>query len=329
MEERDLAYVIELWTGIPAAKIESGDLQKLAGLEKVLSQKIIGQDEAVKAVSAAVRRSRVQVSPRRRPASFIFVGPTGTGKTELVRVLSQELFDTPETLIRLDMSEFMEKHSVSKIIGSPPGYIGYDEAGQLTEKVRRRPYSVLLFDEIEKAHPDVMNILLQILDEGRITDAHGRSVSFENTVIVMTSNAGSDRKEGALGFAKSTGDLSREKVMKALSDFLRPEFLSRIDEIVVFRPLDEADYRAIAQLMLDEYVESLEEKGIGFRYTGEACALLVEKSLGGKSGARDLRNHIRREVEDRIASLLVERGEGAVSGVALTAAGGELQLEAI
>ncbi len=329
VEERDLAYVIELWTGIPAAKIESGDLQKLAGLEKVLSQKIIGQDEAVKAVSAAVRRSRVQVSPRRRPASFIFVGPTGTGKTELVRVLSQELFDTPETLIRLDMSEFMEKHSVSKIIGSPPGYIGYDEAGQLTEKVRRRPYSVLLFDEIEKAHPDVMNILLQILDEGRITDAHGRSVSFENTVIVMTSNAGSDRKEGALGFAKSTGDLSREKVMKALSDFLRPEFLSRIDEIVVFRPLDEADYRAIAQLMLDEYVESLEEKGIGFRYTGEACALLVEKSLGGKSGARDLRNHIRREVEDRIASLLVERGEGAVSGVALTAAGGELQLEAI
>ena len=329
VEERDLAYVIELWTGIPAAKIESGDLQKLAGLETVLSQKIIGQDEAVKAVSAAVRRSRVQVSPRRRPASFIFVGPTGTGKTELVRVLSQELFDTPETLIRLDMSEFMEKHSVSKIIGSPPGYIGYDEAGQLTEKVRRRPYSVLLFDEIEKAHPDVMNILLQILDEGRITDAHGRSVSFENTVIVMTSNAGSDRKEGALGFAKSTGDLSREKVMKALSDFLRPEFLSRIDEIVVFRPLDEADYRAIAQLMLDEYVESLEEKGIGFRYTGEACALLVEKSLGGKSGARDLRNHIRREVEDRIASLLVERGEGAVSGVALTAAGGELQLEAI
>ena len=329
VEERDLAYVIELWTGIPAAKIESGDLQKLAGLETVLSQKIIGQDEAVKAVSAAVRRSRVQVSPRRRPASFIFVGPTGTGKTALVRVLSQELFDTPETLIRLDMSEFMEKHSVSKIIGSPPGYIGYDEAGQLTEKVRRRPYSVLLFDEIEKAHPDVMNILLQILDEGRITDAHGRSVSFENTVIVMTSNAGSDRKEGALGFAKSTGDLSREKVMKALSDFLRPEFLSRIDEIVVFRPLDEADYRAIAQLMLDEYVESLAEKGIGFRYTGEACALLAEKSLGGKSGARDLRNHIRREVEDRIASLLVERGEGAVSGVALTAAGGELQLEAI
>lgn len=329
VEERDLAYVIELWTGIPAAKIESGDLQKLAGLETVLSQKIIGQDEAVKAVSAAVRRSRVQVSPRRRPASFIFVGPTGTGKTALVRVLSQELFDTPETLIRLDMSEFMEKHSVSKIIGSPPGYIGYDEAGQLTEKVRRRPYSVLLFDEIEKAHPDVMNILLQILDEGRITDAHGRSVSFENTVIVMTSNAGSDRKEGALGFAKSTGDLSREKVMKALSDFLRPEFLSRIDEIVVFRPLDEADYRAIAQLMLDEYVESLAEKGIGFRYTGEACALLAEKSLGGKSGARDLRNHIRREVEDRIASLLVERGEGAVSGVALTAAGGALQLEAI
>ncbi len=329
VEEGDLAYVIELWTGIPAAKIESGDLQKLAGLETVLSQKIIGQDEAVKAVSAAVRRSRVQVSPRRRPASFIFVGPTGTGKTELVRVLSQELFDTPETLIRLDMSEFMEKHSVSKIIGSPPGYIGYDEAGQLTEKVRRRPYSVLLFDEIEKAHPDVMNILLQILDEGRITDAHGRSVSFENTVIVMTSNAGSDRREGALGFAKSAGDLSREKVMKALTEFLRPEFLSRIDEVVVFRPLDGADYQAIAQLMLDEYVGSLQEKGIGFRYTNEACALLAEKSLGGKSGARDLRNNIRREVEDRIASLLVERGEGAVSGVALTVLDGALALEAI
>ncbi len=329
VEEGDLAYVIELWTGIPAAKIESGDLQKLAGLETVLSQKIIGQDEAVKAVSAAVRRSRVQVSPRRRPASFIFVGPTGTGKTELVRVLSQELFDTPETLIRLDMSEFMEKHSVSKIIGSPPGYIGYDEAGQLTEKVRRRPYSVLLFDEIEKAHPDVMNILLQILDEGRITDAHGRSVSFENTVIVMTSNAGSDRREGALGFAKSAGDLSREKVMKALTEFLRPEFLSRIDEVVVFRPLDGADYQAIAQLMLDEYVGSLQEKGIGFRYTNEACALLAEKSLGGKSGARDLRTNIRREVEDRIASLLVERGEGAVSGVALTVLDGALALEAI
>ena len=330
VEEKDLAYVIELWTGIPAAKIESGDLEKLAGLERALSQRIIGQDEAVKAVSAAVRRSRVQISPRRRPASFIFVGPTGTGKTELVRVLSQELFDTPETMIRLDMSEFMEKHSVSKIIGSPPGYVGYDEAGQLTEKVRRRPYSVLLFDEIEKAHPDVMNILLQILDEGRITDAHGRTVNFENTVIVMTSNAGSDKKEGALGFAKTADQLSREKAQKALSEFLRPEFLSRIDEVVIFRQLDLDDYQKIAALMLDEYVGSLKEKGLCFRYSEDACRLLAEKSIGGKSGARDIRNHIRRDVEDKIANLLVEKGggeNGSVSALALSARDQELVVE--
>ncbi len=329
VEEADLAYVIELWTGIPAAKIEAGDLQKLAGLESVLKKRIIGQDEAVRAVSAAVRRSRVQISPRRRPASFIFVGPTGTGKTELVRVLSEELFDTPETMIRLDMSEYMEKHSVSRLVGSPPGYVGYDEAGQLTEKVRRRPYSVLLFDEIEKAHPDVMNILLQILDEGRITDAHGRTVNFENTVIVMTSNAGSDRKEGALGFAKTAEDMSREKAQKALSDFLRPEFLSRIDETVVFRPLSEADYTQIAGLMLEEYVGSLGEKGIAFRYDQAVCACLAHGAIGGKSGARDLCNHIRREVEDKIATLLVGQGEGAVSAVALTAPEGRLQVEAL
>ena len=327
VEERDLAYVIELWTGIPAAKVEQGDLKKLSSLEAVLKKRIIGQDEAIGAVSAAVRRSRVQISPRRRPASFIFVGPTGTGKTELVRVLSEELFDATETMIRLDMSEFMEKHSVSKIIGSPPGYVGYDEAGQLTEKVRRRPYSVLLFDEIEKAHPDVLNILLQILDEGRITDAHGRTVNFENTVIVMTSNAGSDRKEGALGFAKTAEDISREKAMKALSDFLRPEFLSRIDEVVVFRPLTLEDYRRIAGLMLEEYVGSLKEKGVAFRYDDAACQALAEKSFGGKSGARDLRNAIRREVEDKIASLLVERG--GISAVAVTAAAGELRVEAL
>ncbi len=328
VEEQDLAYVIELWTGIPASKVEAGDLQKLSGLEDVLRKRIIGQEEAIKAVSAAVRRSRVQISPRRRPASFIFVGPTGTGKTELVRVLSEELFDATETMIRLDMSEFMEKHSVSKIIGSPPGYVGYDEAGQLTEKVRRRPYSVLLFDEIEKAHPDVMNILLQILDEGHITDAHGRRVNFENTVIVMTSNAGSERKEGSLGFAKTAEDISREKAMKSLSEFLRPEFLSRIDEVVIFKPLTKEDYVSIAGLMLEEYVGSLKEKGIAFRYDEAACQALAEKSHNGKSGARDLRNAIRRDVEDKIASLLIERG-GSISAVGLTAQDKELKVEAL
>lgn len=327
VEEQDAAHVIELWTGIPAARIAENELKKLLHLEEVLSQKIIGQEEAVKAVSSAVRRSRVQISPRRRPASFLFVGPTGTGKTELVRVLSQELFDSPETLIRLDMSEFMEKHSVSKIIGSPPGYVGYDEAGQLTEKVRRRPYSVLLFDEIEKAHPDVMNILLQILDEGRITDAHGRTVNFENTVIVMTSNAGSDRKDGSLGFAKTAADLSREKAMKALKEFLRPEFLSRIDEIVLFRPLEQADYEKIAALMLEEYVGSLKEKGIEMKYEQAVCALLAERSIHGASGARDLRNNIRRMVEDKIATLLVERGEGGLFGISVAVKENELVIE--
>ena len=329
VEEQDVAKVIELWTGIPASRVQENELKKLANLEDVLKRHIIGQDEAVSAISAAIRRSRVQISPRRHPASFIFVGPTGTGKTELVRVLSQELFDTPETLIRLDMSEFMEKHSVSKIIGPPPGYVGYDEAGQLTEKVRRRPYSVLLFDEIEKAHPDVLNILLQILDEGRITDAHGRTVNFENTVIVMTSNAGSDRRENSLGFNKTAADMNREKVMRALGEFLRPEFLSRIDEVIVFRPLDVEDYKKIAALMLDEYVGSLKEKGIALTYNQEVCAYLAEKSIHGQSGARDLRNNIRRMVEDKLAMALVERGEGAISGVALSVQDGELRQEVL
>ena len=329
VEEQDVAKVIELWTGIPASRVQENELKKLANLEDVLKRHIIGQDEAVSAISAAIRRSRVQISPRRHPASFIFVGPTGTGKTELVRVLSQELFDTPETLIRLDMSEFMEKHSVSKIIGSPPGYVGYDEAGQLTEKVRRRPYSVLLFDEIEKAHPDVLNILLQILDEGRITDAHGRTVNFENTVIVMTSNAGSDRRENSLGFNKTAADMNREKVMRALGEFLRPEFLSRIDEVIVFRPLDVEDYKKIAALMLDEYVGSLKEKGIALTYNQEVCAYLAEKSIHGQSGARDLRNNIRRMVEDKLAMALVERGEGAISGVALSVPDGDLRQEVL
>ena len=319
VEERDLARVIELWTGIPASRIQENELQKLAGLEQVLNGKVIGQQEAVKAVTAAIRRSRVQISPRRRPASFIFVGPTGVGKTELVKVLSKELFDTPETLIRLDMSEFMEKHSVSRIIGSPPGYVGYDEAGQVTEKVRRRPYSVLLFDEIEKAHPDVMNILLQILDEGRITDAHGRNVNFENTVIVMTSNAGSEKKEGALGFARSDADATRERVMKALSDFLRPEFLSRVDEIIVFRQLNSEDYEKISHLMLDEYVGTLKERGIALVYDEKATHWLAEHSVGGKSGARDLRNTIRRNVEDRIASAIVDHFSENLTGISVTA----------
>ena len=327
--DEDLAHVIELWTGIPASRVQESELKKLKDLEGTLNSKIIGQKEAVAAVSAAIRRSRVQISPRRRPASFIFVGPTGVGKTELVKVLSKELFDTPETLIRLDMSEFMEKHSVSRIIGSPPGYVGYDEAGQVTEKVRRRPYSVLLFDEIEKAHPDVMNILLQILDEGRITDAHGRTVNFENTVIVMTSNAGSDRKGTALGFAKSDADLSREKAMKALSDFLRPEFLSRVDEIVVFRPLDADDFQKIAALMLDEYTSSLEERGVRFAYDEKATRWLAEHAIGGKSGARDLRNLIRRRVEDQIASIVVDRGETDLAAIAVTAEDGEIKLEVL
>ena len=327
--EEDLAKVIELWTGIPQSRVRENELLKLMDIEDHLKKKILGQDEAVEALSRAIKRSRVQISPRRRPASFIFVGPTGVGKTELVKVLSQELFDTPETLIRLDMSEFMEKHSVSKIIGSPPGYVGYDEAGQVTEKVRRRPYSVLLFDEIEKAHPDVMNILLQILDEGKLTDAQGRTVDFTNTVIVMTSNAGSDKRENALGFGKSSDDAEKEKVMKGLREFLRPEFIARVDEVIVFRKLSSDDYIRIADLMLSEYVESLHEKGIDFRYDENACRYLAEKSCSGQSGARDLRNLIRKEVEDKITEELIKAGEGGLSAVALSSANNELTIEVI
>ncbi|MEE0873911.1 MAG: ATP-dependent Clp protease ATP-binding subunit [Ruminococcus sp.] len=327
--EEDIAKVIELWTGIPASRIRENELAKLADLEGELKKKIIGQDEAVEKLASAIKRSRCQISPRRRPASFIFVGPTGVGKTELVKVLSQQLFDTPETLIRLDMSEFMEKHSVSKIIGSPPGYVGYDEAGQVTEKVRRRPYSVLLFDEIEKAHPDVLNILLQILDEGKLTDAHGRAVNFENTVIVMTSNAGSAGKDSALGFGKTIEEASKEKVMKALSDFLRPEFLARVDEVIVFNTLSEEDYDRIAGLMLEEYVATLEEKGIRFTYDNEACRWLSKQSCGGKSGARDLRNTIRREVEEKIANAMIENGAGGISAIHVTSDGEQLILQTI
>ncbi|WP_407720516.1 ATP-dependent Clp protease ATP-binding subunit [Ruminococcus sp. JE7B6] len=327
--EEDIAKVIELWTGIPASRIRENELSKLADLEGELKKKIIGQDEAVEALASAIKRSRCQISPRRRPASFIFVGPTGVGKTELVKVLSQQLFDTPETLIRLDMSEFMEKHSVSKIIGSPPGYVGYDEAGQVTEKVRRRPYSVLLFDEIEKAHPDVLNILLQILDEGKVTDAHGRAVNFENTVIVMTSNAGSGTKESALGFGKTMEDASKEKVMKALSDFLRPEFIARVDEVIVFNNLKSEDYVKIAGLMLAEYVSTLEEKHISFTYDDKACEYLAEKSCGGKSGARDLRNTIRREVEEKIAEAMISSENGSLSSIHVTSDGEGLTVQTL
>ncbi|HIX64747.1 MAG TPA: ATP-dependent Clp protease ATP-binding subunit [Candidatus Anaerotruncus excrementipullorum] len=315
----DLARVVELWTGIPAAKIRETELRRVAKLEPALKARIIGQDEAVAAVAAAVRRSRVQISARRRPASFIFVGPTGVGKTELVKVLAQELFDTADPLIRLDMSEFMEKHTVSRLVGSPPGYVGYDEAGQLTEKVRRKPYSVVLFDEIEKAHPDVMNILLQILDEGRITDAHGRVCSFENTVIVMTSNAGSDRRENTLGFDRAPSDVAKDRSMKALREFLRPEFLARVDDIIVFRPLDEGDYRRIAGLMLGELKEPLQEKGITFGWDEAATAYIAHKAVGGRSGARDLRTVIRREVEDAISNRLVEDPDHIPSLMKITA----------
>lgn len=327
--EEDIAKVIELWTGIPASRIKENELSKLADLENELKSKIIGQDEAVEALASAIKRSRCQISPRRRPASFIFVGPTGVGKTELVKVLSQQLFDTPETLIRLDMSEFMEKHSVSKIIGSPPGYVGYDEAGQVTEKVRRRPYSVLLFDEIEKAHPDVLNILLQILDEGKLTDAHGRVVNFENTVIVMTSNAGSTNTDSALGFGKTQEEATKEKVMKALSEFLRPEFIARVDEVIVFNQLSEASFEKIAKLMLEEYVPSLEEKHIKFTYDDKACKYLAKKSYGGKSGARDLRNTIRREVEQEIANAMINAGSETLSAINVTSDGEKITLQTI
>ncbi len=319
--EDDLARVIQLWTGIPASKVIESDLRRLSQLEENLKAGLIGQDEAISLVSAAVRRGRVQISPRRRPASFIFVGPTGVGKTELVKLLAKELFDTPETLIRLDMSEFMEKHSVSRIIGSPPGYVGYDEAGQLTEKVRRKPYSVVLFDEIEKAHPDVMNILLQILDEGRITDAQGRNVSFENTVIVMTSNAGSNRGSGALGFAKTKNEASKEKALKALNEFLRPEFIGRVDEVVVFNDLTQEDYERIAVLMLTELVDPLKDKGISFTWDDKAVSAIARLSVDGPRGARDLRNTIRRNVEDVITEKIVNSADTPVKSVTLTADG--------
>ena len=302
--EEHLAKVIELWSGVPASKVKESELQKVADLETRLKKRIIGQDEAVDAVAAAVRRSRIRLSAKKRPASFIFVGPTGVGKTELVKVLSEEMFNNVEPLIRLDMSEFMEKHSVSRIIGSPPGYVGYDEAGQLTEKVRRRPYSIVLLDEIEKAHPDVMNILLQILDEGRITDAQGRQVSFENTIIIMTSNAGSERQGSALGFDKTRYDDARDRAATALREFLRPEFIARVDEVVVFRPLEQKDMEKIAALMLEELKAGLKEREIIFDWSEDVLRQAAAEAYGHKSGARDLRAVLRRRVEDPICALL-------------------------
>ena len=327
--DEDLSTVIELWTGIPANKIAQSEFEKIRNLKDQMLKRIIGQDEAVEKVANAIKRTRIQLDERRRPASFIFVGPTGVGKTELVKVLGQELFDSPEPLIRIDMSEYMEKHSVSKLIGSPPGYVGFDEAGQLTEKVRRRPYSVILFDEIEKAHPDVMNIMLQILDEGRLNDSQGRSVSFENTVIVMTSNAGSTDKDTGVGFNKTDNEVAHDKAMKGLRDFLRPEFLGRVDEVVVFNQLTEENYAAIAGLMLGEMKRPLADQGIELRYTDEALKLIAHKAHGHKLGARDIKRVIRSEIEDKIASLIVDKGEGAVAAVAVDADGDELTISSI
>ena len=306
VEIDDVAKVIQLWTGISAVKVKESEFNKVANLENNLKAKIKGQDEAVSLVAKAIKRNRAGISGRNRPASFLFVGPTGVGKTELVKQLANELFDTADPLIRFDMSEFMEKHAVSRLIGSPPGYVGYDEAGQLTEKVRRKPYSVVLFDEIEKAHPDVMNILLQILDEGRINDSQGRTVNFENTVICMTSNAGSNDKVNETGFNKSRGDVSKAKTMRALNNFLRPEFLARIDEVVIFNPLSEDTLNDIADLMLTEYVKPMEQKGITFTWDKRILPVITGKAQGGKFGARDIRRVIRKEVEDKIAEIIVD-----------------------
>ncbi len=326
LTQENLANVIELWTNIPASRIQEQEFQRLAKLEERLEKHVIGQDEAVKAVSAAIRRGRVGISPKHKPVSFIFVGSTGVGKTELVKQLAADLFDTPESLIRLDMSEFMEKHAVSRIIGSPPGYVGYDEAGQLTEKIRRKPYSVVLFDEIEKAHPDVLNILLQILDDGRITDAHGRTVNFENTVIVMTTNAGSNTKGGSLGFGRSSNEQGKERAMKALQDFLRPEFINRVDEIVYFNQLSEGSFKGIAVIMLKELADSLAEKGVSLNWEDSLLDYLVKKSYSAAYGARNLRRLIQKELEDAIAVRLIESYANPVTQLRASADENQIQL---
>ena len=322
----NIARVIEMWTKIPASKIKEEEFKRLAELDVRLKQHIVGQDEAVDAVSAAIRRSRVGISPKHKPVSFIFVGSTGVGKTELVKQLADDLFDSPDSLIRLDMSEFMEKHSVSRLVGSPPGYVGYDEAGQLTEKIRRKPYSVVLFDEIEKAHPDVLNILLQILDDGEVTDAHGRKVNFENTVIVMTSNAGSGKAAGAVGFGRSADDQDKERVMKALQEFLRPEFINRVDEIVYFHQLTEENFRGIAGIMLEELKAALEEKGYHFTYDDALVDYLVKKSYSAAYGARNLRRCIQKDVEDPMAARIIESYETPITQIKATAEDGAVKL---
>ena len=322
----NIARVIEMWTKIPASKIREEESKRLAELDMRLKQHIVGQDEAVDAVSAAIRRSRVGISPKHKPVSFIFVGSTGVGKTELVKQLADDLFNSPDSLIRLDMSEFMEKHSVSRLVGSPPGYVGYDEAGQLTEKIRRKPYSVVLFDEIEKAHPDVLNILLQILDDGEVTDAHGRKVNFENTVIVMTSNAGSGKAAGAVGFGRSADDQDKERVMKALQEFLRPEFINRVDEIVYFHQLTEENFRGIAGIMLEELKAALEEKGYHFTYDDALVDYLVKKSYSAAYGARNLRRCIQKDVEDPMAARIIESYETPITQIKATAEDGAVKL---
>ena len=322
----NIARVIEMWTKIPASKIREEEFKRLAELDMRLKQHIVGQDEAVDAVSAAIRRSRVGISPKHKPVSFIFVGSTGVGKTELVKQLADDLFNSPDSLIRLDMSEFMEKHSVSRLVGSPPGYVGYDEAGQLTEKIRRKPYSVVLFDEIEKAHPDVLNILLQILDDGEVTDAHGRKVNFENTVIVMTSNAGSGKAAGAVGFGRSADDQDKERVMKALQEFLRPEFINRVDEIVYFHQLTEENFRGIAGIMLEELKAALEEKGYHFTYDDALVDYLVKKSYSAAYGARNLRRCIQKDVEDPMAARIIESYETPITQIKATAEDGAVEL---
>ncbi len=324
-----LAHVIELWTKIPASKIQAQEFEQLQNLEQRLKKRIVGQDEAISAVATAIRRGRVGISPKRHPVSFIFVGSTGVGKTELVKCLAEELFDATESLIRLDMSEYMEKHSVSKLIGSPPGYVGYDEAGQLTEKIRRKPYSVILFDELEKAHPDVLNILLQILDDGRITDAHGRVVNFENTVIIMTSNAGSDRNDASLGFGRTETQLAKDKAMKALSDFLRPEFINRVDEIVAFNKLSEENFRGIAAIMLNELKESLTERGITLSWTEDVIDLLVKESYSVKYGARNLRRTIQKRIEDKIAERIIASYMAPISRIAVGVQGEDIAVDAL
>ena len=325
----NLARVIELWTKIPASRIREDEFRRLSELDKRLKEHIVGQDEAVEAVAAAIRRNRVGISPKHKPVSFIFVGPTGVGKTELVKQLAQDLFNSPDALIRFDMSEFMEKHSVSRIVGSPPGYVGYDEAGQLTEKIRRKPYAVILFDEIEKAHPDVMNVLLQILDDGEITDSHGRKVNFENTVIVMTSNAGSERKEGTVGFGHTANEQNRDRAMKALGEFLRPEFLNRVDEVICFNRLDEKNFAGIAHIMLDELQKSLEDKGLHFMWDEDVEDYLVKKSYSATYGARNLRRTIQKELEDVMAAQIIDSYEHPVTQIHASMEDGKLVVRSL